>query len=204
MKTTRYRGLATLWAAICLISGSMLPMRVDAQLLPPPHIIVQPSDVTVTNQGTATFSVKLDGSIAITVNYQWQFNGVNLKTSGASGTKLLTLLDPVISYTQPNNTPSQAGAYSVKISVPLNSTVRTSSNAILSVVTGPASITAAGPATNGFHLHVAGITGVNFVVYASSDLHNWVPVYTNSSLIGAADYTDPSEASARYYKVGIQ
>src|SRR5882724_4257720 len=188
MKKKQYRGLRLVLAAMCLISGSLLPMQVQALGLPP-TINVQPLDQTVTNMGSVTFSVTVDASLSLTTYYQWQFNGVDLKTPGSSGTKLLTLLNPVISYTQPNNTSNNAGSYSVKLTSTLGAS-RTSSNAVLKVVSTPVAFSSAKPGTNGFQLHVTGITGVNFVIYASSNLVNWVPIYTNTSLIGSADYTD--------------
>jgi hypothetical protein len=179
-------------------------MRVQALGLPP-NINVQPLDQTVTNMGSVTFSVTVDASLSLTTHYQWQFNGVDLKTPGSSGTKLLTLLDPLISYTQPNNTSNNAGNYSVLLTSTLGAS-RMSSNAVLRVVSTPVAFSGARPGTNGFQLHVTGITGVNFVVYASSNLVNWVPIYTNTSLTGSAEYTDAEamHLNSRYYKVLTQ
>ena len=204
MKEKQYRGLRLIWAVICLISGSLLPMQVQA-LGPPPTINVQPLDQTVTNLGSVTFSVTVDASLSLTTYYQWQFNGVDLKTPGSSGTKLLTLLNPVITYTQPHNTATNAGVYSVKLTSTLGAS-RMSSNAVLKIVSAPVAFSSARLGTNGFQLHLTGITGVNYVVYASSNLVNWVPIYTNTSLSGSADYTDTDAAhlSARYYKVLTQ
>jgi hypothetical protein len=204
MKKKQYRGLMLVVTAMCLISGSLLPMRVQALGLPP-TINVQPLDQTVTNMGSVTFSVTVDASLSLTTHYQWQFNGVNITRNGANGTKLLTLLDPVISYTQPNNTSNNVGNYSVILTSTLGAS-RTSSNAVLKVVSTPVAFSSARPGTNGFQLHVTGITGVNFVVYASSNLVNWVPIYTNTSLIGSADYTDAAamHLNSRYYKVLTQ
>jgi hypothetical protein len=149
--------------------------------------------------------VKVAASLSLTTYYQWRCNGVDLKTSGSSGTKLLTLLDPIISYTQPNNTPNKAGAYSVKLTATLGGTT-ISSNAVLTIIHDPVAISSAQMSADGFQLHVTGITGVNFVVYASSNLVNWAPVYTNSDLTGSADFTDTAAAhfNARYYKVLVQ
>jgi len=206
MKKEQNRSLILVWAAICLISGCLLPSNVRAQLLPPPKINVQPLDQTVTNMGSVTFSVTLDASLSLTLHYQWQFNGVNLTTPGSSGTKLLTLTADTISYTQPANNPSMAGNYSVKLTSTLGA-AEVSSNAVLKVITGPpVAITSANHSANGFKVHLSGITGVNYVLYASSNLVNWAPVYTNTSLLGTADYTDAAALNlpARYYKVLVQ
>ena len=204
MKNTRYYRLRSFVAIMCLISSVMVPARVHA-LGPPPTISVQPLDQTVTNMGSVMFSVSVEASLSLTTHYQWQFNGVDLKTPGSSGTKLLTLLDPVISYTQPNNTSNKSGNYSVLLTSTLGAS-RMSSNAVLRVVSTPVAFSSANLGTNGFQLHLTGITGVNYVVYASSNLVNWVPVYTNTSLSGSADYVDTAAAqfSARYYKVLTQ
>jgi hypothetical protein len=192
-------------AAICLAFFTFLTVKCEAQLGIPPTINVQPSDQTVTNMGTVTFSVSVAANISLTTHYQWMFNGVALKTSGSSGTKLLTLLDPTVSYTQPNNTSANIGSYSVKLTQTLGGTTY-SSNANLAIASNPVSFSAAKMSANGFQLHMAGITGVNYVVYTSSNLVNWVPVYTNTAQSGSADYLDTAAAQfkARYYKVLVQ
>jgi hypothetical protein len=83
---------------------------------------------------------------------------------------------------------------------------RTSSNAVLTVVSAPVSVTSAKPGPSGFQLHLTGITGANFVVYASTNLTTWSPVYTNTSQSGAADYIDTTSPQfrSRYYKVVVQ
>ena len=183
----------------------MLTVKAYGQLLPPPQITVQPSDQTVTNMGSATFSVGVNASISLTLAYQWQFNGSDLKTPGASGSKLLTVGDSTITYAQPNNTSTNVGNYSVKLTSTLGATV-VSSNAVLKIVSAPVAVSSAKMSTNGFQVHLTGITGVIFVVYASSNLATWTPVYTNTSLTGSADYIDTSAAhfNERYYKVLIQ
>lgn len=205
MKKPQIHGVMPMCAAAGLIFGGMLPIKVHGQLLGPPQILVQPSDQTVTNLGSATFSVKIDASISLTLSYQWQFNGYDLKTPGSSGTQLLTLGNEWISYTQPNNTWTNAGKYSVKLTSTLGAT-RTSSNAVLRLVSAPVAINAANMSTNGFQVHMTGITGVNFVVYASSNLTTWSPVYTNSSLTGSADYIDTAARlyNAMFYRVTTQ
>jgi len=205
MKMPQIHGVISLCAAAGLILGSMLPMKVHGQLLGPPQILVQPLDQTVTNMGSVTFGVKIDASISLTLSYQWQLNGYNLRTPGSSGTQLLTLGNEWITYTQPNNTFTNQGKYSVKLTSTLGATV-VSSNAVLKVVDSPVAVSGARMSTNGFQLHVTGVTGVNFVVYASSNLTTWNPVYTNSTLSGTVDYTDTSAAqcNAKYYTVLTQ
>ena len=139
MKKKQYRGWILGWIAIWLILSMLFPLKVHALGLPP-SINVQPSNQTVINMGSVTFSVTVDASLSLTTHYQWQFNGVDLKTPGSSGTKLLTLLDPTITYTQPNNTAANAGVYSVVLTSTLGAS-RTSSNAVLKIVTTPVAVT---------------------------------------------------------------
>ncbi|HWD90754.1 MAG TPA: immunoglobulin domain-containing protein [Verrucomicrobiae bacterium] len=192
-------------AAVLLAFFGFLTLKCEAQLGIPPTITVQPSDQTVTNMGTVTFKVSVAANLSLTTHYQWMLNGVALKTSGSSGTKLLTLLDPTISYTQPNNTPKNAGAYSVKLTQTLGGTT-VSSNANLNITTTPVAFSAAKPSADGFQLHLTGITGANFVVYASTNMVTWTPVYTNSDQTGSADYIDTAAAQfkSRFYKVVVQ
>jgi len=196
-------GLKT--AAICLAFFAFLTVKCEAQLGIPPTISVQPSNQTVTNMGSVTFSVSVAANLSLTTHYQWYFNGTALSTPGSSGTKLLTLLDPTITYTQANVTTNNAGAYSVKLTATLGGTA-VSSNAVLKVASNPVTFTGAKPAADGFHLHMTGITGANYIVYVSTNLVNWTPVYTNSDQTGTADYVDTNAAlfKQRYYKVVTQ
>lgn len=201
MKKKQYITWSVVWFAIWLILGVLCPLKVHA-IGPPPSIAVQPSDQAVTNMGSVTFSVTVDASLSLTTHYQWYFNGNALNTPGSSGTKLLTLLDPKITYTQPNNTAANAGVYSVVLTSTLGAS-RASSNANLKIVTAPVVVTKAQPSASGFQLHLDGITGANFIVYASTNLTTWIPLYTNTTQSGAADFLDTasSQFRARYYKV---
>jgi hypothetical protein len=81
-----------------------------------PRIDVQPQSQTAPVAGSVTFSVSAVGSTPL--QYQWQFNGVNI--NGATGSTLtLTGLSP-----------SQAGSYRVVVTNSRGNL--TSSNAILS------------------------------------------------------------------------
>jgi len=91
----------------------------------PPAITTQPTNQTVMAGGTVTFSVTASGTVPL--NYQWQFNGAGI--AGATNATL-TLINVQL---------PQAGNYAVKVingycSIP-------SSNALLTVLTGPPQIT---------------------------------------------------------------
>ena len=101
-----------------------------------PVIVSGPSDVTVTNGGTAQFSVTAQGMSPLF--YQWYVNGSNA-LAGATNTTLILS----------NVVPSQAAGYSVSVSNAYGS-VR-SAEAVLTVLSGP--IIVSGPSgqtvTNG-------------------------------------------------------
>ncbi|MFD3003486.1 PQQ-dependent sugar dehydrogenase [Pontibacter toksunensis] len=91
-----------------------------------PSITRQPSDVTVTEGQSATFSVSASGTAPL--NYQWQKNGANI--SGAKGA----------TYTIASTTPASAGQYRVLVSNEAGSV--TSNAATLTVTTYNAAPTA--------------------------------------------------------------
>ena len=88
----------------------------------------------------------------------------------------------------------------------------TSSSAPLVVLTGVVSnlvsfvSSGTGMVANGFQMNFTGPTTSNFVVQASTDLHNWIPIYTNTSHTGSVSYLDTAAKSmpGRYYRVKIQ
>ena len=90
----------------------------------PPIIATQPANQVGLQGGAASFSVLAAG--AMPLFYQWQFDGANL-AQATNATLTLT-----------NLTNSQAGSYSVVVSNSLNWT--TSSNALLTVLTGSAAL----------------------------------------------------------------
>jgi hypothetical protein len=54
-----------------------------------------------------------------------------------------------------------------------------------------------------FHLRLHGLTGQGVVViYASSDLVNWVPIFTNPPTLGPVDYSEvkPSNSQQQFYR----
>ena len=59
------------------------------------------------------------------------------------------------------------------------------------------------PACGVFNLHLTGRPGTEFVLEASTNLLNWVPVLTNSLGLGTFDYADPDAAGyqCRFFRV---
>ena len=84
----------------------------------PPSITGQPQNQTISQGGSATFTVAANGTPPL--YYQWSLYGTNLP--GATGS----------SYTRANAQPADAGPYSVVVSNTLGTA--TSSNALLTVI----------------------------------------------------------------------
>jgi hypothetical protein len=132
---------------------------------------------------TRTFSVTAPGRGRLT--YQWKFNGSNLSS----------MVGPVL--TLKNITTNQAGTYSVTVS---GSRGSTNSTATLTVLTSAAATLAPAVRAGGqYALIVAGVPGYNYVVQASTDLVNWVPVQTNTAPFTFVD-TNASQFGQRFYR----
>jgi hypothetical protein len=132
---------------------------------------------------TKTLSVTATGTGAL--KYQWQFNSTNLPSAVSS---VLTLSKV---------TTNQAGTYSVMV---YNSTGSTTSTATLTVYATAAATLASTTHVDGqYALIVAGVPGYNYVVQASTDLVNWVPVQTNTAPFTFVD-TNASQFGQRFYR----
>jgi hypothetical protein len=120
------------------------------------------------------------------LSYQWKFNGTNL--ASATGPAL----------TLSNITTNQAGIYSVTASDGHGST--TSWAATLTVyATAAAELAPATHASGQYALAVAGVPGYKYVVQASTNLVNWVPMQTNTAPFTFVD-TNAGKFSQRFYR----
>ena len=134
-----------------------------------PFITSQPANQSATVGGDALFTVGATG--AATLSYQWQLNNNNLP--GATNSSLALF----------NIQPADAGLYQVALSNAFESV--TSSIATLDVTGVPVSFLS-GPGSlqlaNGqFRLSLSGLTGQGPVeIEASTNLTQWVPIYTQS------------------------
>jgi hypothetical protein len=132
---------------------------------------------------TKTLSVTATGTGAL--RYQWQFNGTNLPSA----------VSPVLTLSKV--TTNQAGTYSVMV---YNSTGSTTSTAKLTVyATAAAILSSTAHAAGQYALIVAGVPGYNYVVQASTNLINWVPVQTNTAPFTFVD-TNASRFGQRFYR----
>ena len=122
--------------------------------------------------------------------YQWQLNGTNL----LSKTNAFLNLAGV----QPIN----AGIYSVTIT---NGFGSIATNAALwvgqfALNTGPTNLFTS---TNGFQLNLGGVLTTNpVVIFGSTDLVNWLPLFTNSATTGSVQFLDVNATNmpTRFYR----
>jgi hypothetical protein len=157
----------------------------------PPYIITQPTPQTGVMAGSVSLAVTADGTTSI--SYQWQLNSVSL--SGATNSSLLlTNLQAI-----------NAGPYAVLVTNPYGMAI--SSSAAVSVLDVPVSF-AEDPASiiNGeFNFMLNNLTGQGtVVVQASTNLLQWISVYTNPPAFGQIQFMDSMTNSLiRYYRAVI-
>ena len=156
-----------------------------------PFITSQPANQSAAVGGNALFTVGATG--AATLGYQWQLNNTNLPNATNSSLALF------------NVQPSDAGPYQVVLSNAYESV--TSAVATLDVTGVPVSFLS-GPGSlqlaNGqFRLSLNGLTGQGPVeIDASTNLVQWMPIYTNPSGFGTVNIfdTNASHYPQRFYR----
>jgi len=132
---------------------------------------------------TKTFTIKATGTGAL--KYQWKLNGTNLPSAVNPGLTLSKI------------TTNQAGIYSVVVS---NSSGSTNSTAQLTVYdTAAATLASAAHASGQYALNIAGVPGYQYVVQASTDMVNWIPVQTNVAPFTFVD-ANVSQFGRRFYR----
>jgi hypothetical protein len=150
-----------------------------------PVITASPVSKTVIVGTNVVFSVSASGTPPLL--YQWQYNSNNL--SGATNAQL------VLNAVQSTN----SGNYSLIVSNDYG--VAVSSNAVL-VVRGPyfdSTPGSIGLTVQGFEFQLDGLTGHGpVIIYASSNLLNWQPVFTNPPVNGSLQYLDSNATDAPY------
>jgi alpha-tubulin suppressor-like RCC1 family protein len=157
-----------------------------------PYITEQPPGRQVIAGTTVSLDAAAMGSPSL--NYQWQFNGTNIV--GATSPALLLTNVPLESSGQ--YTCSASNTFGIAVSLPaMLDVLRT----IPQFDSGP-QFDAGG---FGFELH--GLSGHGpVVIFASTNLLDWIPVYTNPAVLGTLQIHDPSASSLplRFYKAAEQ
>jgi len=167
--------------------------EIDGSFGPPPVIAVQPLGISVLEGGDALFAVV---PVSITpMSFKWMHDGKKVGGNNA----LLT----VHSVKR-----KDAGDYWVEITNGGGTTV--SEKVRLIILTEPldsvVKLLPGGMRTNGFHLELSGKAGGNYIIMASSNMVDWIPISTNAAPTGAVSFTDTNAVNLgfRYYKAVLQ
>jgi hypothetical protein len=164
--------------------GSVTSAAALLALNVPPTITNQPQSQTVIAGQSVTFSVGAAGTAPL--SYQWRFNAG--KISGATAS----------SYTKNNVQTTSAGRYSVVVTNVCGST--NSADAVLTVLLPPKILIAPSYSAGGvFQFHLAGAAGSNYVIKASTNLTDWIPLETNTSPFTFTD-TNAVNLPLRFYR----
>ena len=199
--------------ALCLVILVLFAAKGRAQIGTPPIIAVQPLGLAVQNGDTAILTTT---AVSLTsMKFYWLFNGQPIPTTNSAVVNVaVPLVGTVSTLTLNSVSPASAGTYSVKIVNGVGSV--TSHDAVLVVLTSTVSnvvsnvvnIVSAGTGLTpaGFKLQLSGPAGSNYVIQASADLRNWVPISTNAAPTGSLSYTDAAAVNLpfRYYRAGTQ
>ena len=188
--TNTYFGHSLPRAAGVVLCFGMLVTRLCAQVGPPPVILTQPESLAVPYGDPASFAVTVSSTTYPT--FKWYKNG----SAVPSAIRSTLTIDRAVT--------TDAGIYFVEVRNASGSV--TSSNATLTVEVPPATCASPRMTTNGFNFQVQGPTGVTFVVLVSSNMTDWMPVFTNSAPTGSLNFTDTTAASRsfKYYRAVIQ
>ena len=155
-----------------------------------PSILIEPQNVSALAGTSPQFGVVAIGSQPL--SYQWWFNQTNLIANATNA--LLTLTNAVLANT---------GSYSVVVSNLYNGIY--SSNATLAIQpflfrTDPASLQLT---DGGLQLQMTGANGFDsIVIYASTNLMDWIPIFTNPPIIAPLQFLDSAITNlpVRFYR----
>ena len=157
----------------------------------PPTITSQPTNQMVQEGNAVTFSVSASGSPPL--SYQWSDNGTPLF---GHTTNSFTLT--IVSNAQFTGS-MVLGTFQVVITNLYGSV--TSSNAVLStyMTTTPALDTPAFSGGNQIQFDVAGVSGFNYAVQASTNMIDWEPLFSNTAPFTFTD-TNAPDFPERFYR----
>jgi hypothetical protein len=165
-------------------AGTVISSAAVMTIEAPPVITAQPVSQTVTSNTTATLCVSAVGTPAPA--YQWFVNGAAIGPN--SSTLSIT-----------NFQTANQGTYTVLLSNVLGAV--TSAPALL-LLDGPVRIVSYGASNGAFSLQIAGVAGGACTIEASSDLINWIPLFTTNAPNGLLDFTDTNAGALtlRFYR----
>jgi hypothetical protein len=174
------------WAIRLFLFG-ILVSQCDAQIGVPPVIAVPPLNQTVSNQGTATFSVT---AVSLTtLQYRWFHDG-SLIPDATDRT-----------YTISNVQWTDEGTYAVEVR---NASGRVmSSDATLTLINPPLHFDSAAVLDGGLRMEVSGPSASSYVLLASTNLSEWFPISTNSGSSGNAVFVEPAGSPFTFYAAMI-
>jgi hypothetical protein len=172
------------YSVIISNSFSVVTTQAVVTYVAAPAITTQPASQTVASNSTANLSVSATGSPAPV--YQWFMNGAPAGSNSSA-------------FCIPTFQSTDQGTYTVIISNALGAV--TSAPALL-LLDGPTRVNSYGMSNGAFSLQLAGPAGTSYIIEASSDLLNWVPIVTNSTSSGILDFTDTNAGTEthRFYR----
>jgi VCBS repeat-containing protein len=76
----------------------------------------------------------------------------------------------------------------------------------ISAPTTPLTVGAAGMTTNGFRFQITGPTPATYIILASSNLRDWIPISTNDAPTGTVEFTDTTAVDhpLRWYQAIVE
>jgi alpha-tubulin suppressor-like RCC1 family protein len=154
-----------------------------------PYITEQPVSRTIDAGSTVRFNAAAIGMPVVT--YQWQFNGTNV--DGATNTSLLLTNAPLVSAGEYTFVASNLLGFATSYPAFLN-VLRTTSQFGNNLQLGG----------EGFGFTLNGLSGHGpVVVYSSTNLIEWYPIYTNQAVLGSLRVLDSSATNSplRFYRV---
>lgn len=158
-----------------------VPLSVPGQ---PPVIVALTATNTAIVGQQVTFNVATSGTNSM--SYQWSCNNNSIP---AATNATLTLN---------NVTPGQSGTYYVTVSDAAGTTNSSSVTLTVYPTTAP-TLTSVQHVNGMFTLSLTGVTNYQYIVQASTDLLNWVPVSTNVAPFTFVDVAS-AQFSQRFYR----
>jgi uncharacterized delta-60 repeat protein len=159
-----------------------------------PQIATQPQSQTVAIGQQASFTVQAWGTAPL--SYQWTFNGTPVPL--ATNSRLMLN----------NARMNDNGTIAVIVTNAAGSVSSAAAKLTVLNITNVTSPTITSPAldSSGFSFRFSVPQGLGYVVLASSDLVNWVPIATNLANANTVFFTDPAASNfpCRYYRVALQ